>query len=339
MVASFSGAGGCINPAVKRLSGAKATRRPRDDLVPVRPVAQHAVRIGLWSLVAVGFLGGVVGLLRAAPPLVPATPQNTVDAVAGPDVVGFAELAVGAWLEVDPGDAESVSGLFLEDPGNLTSGATTVGVRRLTTVRVRPVDEGYWAVTVAADVVERDRDGAEFPSTWYVEIGVVGDADGLAAAGTPAVVGAPPKVSGGWRAAEPTLRTVEPDDPVAATVQGLLDALLAGDGDVARYAAPDVDVGAPDPVPFVEVQLRRLGVDEQPTGRLRARVEATGTTAAGGQRTVGYELELDERGGRWEVTSLSGAPTLESTDDAAPPSTVPHSAEPSSTPIAPTPGA
>jgi Conjugative transposon protein TcpC len=318
--------------------GAKSTD-VRDDLVPVRPLGQLAARIGLWSLVALGFVGGVVGLLRPSPSLPSATAQDPGDAVAGPDVVGFAELAVGAWLEAGVGEAESVSGLFLEDPADLTSGAAATRVRRLTTVRVRRVDMGYWAVTVAAHVVERDRDGAEFPATWFVEIGVVSDDGGLGAAGTPALVGAPSPVPQGWEVAGPTPGTVEPDDPLAATVQGFLGALLTGGGDVARYAAPGVDVAAPDPVPFVEVHLRRLGVAGQPSGGLRARAEATGTTAAGAQRTVSYQIELVERGGRWEITSLSGAPTLESTGDASPPSTVDPPAEPSSTSIAANPGA
>jgi hypothetical protein len=33
------------------------------------------------------------------------------------------------------------------------------------------------------------------------------------------------------------------------------------------------------------------------------------TTAAGGRRTVGYELAVVERDGRWEIRSISGAPT------------------------------
>jgi hypothetical protein len=259
--------------------------------------------------------------------------------VASPDVAGFAELAVGAWLEADLGEAEALSGLFLEDPADPTSGAATTRAERLTTVRVRAVGEGYWAVTVAADVVERGRDGTEGRSTWYVEIGVISDDGALAAAGTPALVGALSPNSSRWDVAEPTLGTVQPDDPVAATVQGFLDALLVAGGDVARYLAPEVDVAAPAPAPFVAVQLRRLGVADQPTGGPRVRVEATGTTAAGGQRTVGYVLGLAERGGRWEITSLSGAPTLEATGESATPTTIPRPTEATSTSIPPAPGA
>jgi hypothetical protein len=305
-------------------------------------VGQLAARIGLWSLVGVGFLGGAVGLLRSPRAVPRATAHGPAGAVAGPEVAGFAELAVGAWVEADTDSAERVAGLFLEEPGGLTSGATAIGVQRLSTVRVRPVDEGYWAVTVAASVVERDRDGAALPATtWYVEVGVVGDDNGsLTAAGTPGLVAAPSPVSAGWRVGEPTLRNPEPDDPVAATVQGFLDALLAGGGDVARYVAPGLEVVAPDPVPFVEVQLRRLGVAEQPASRLRARLEAIGTTAAGAPRTLSYEIDLVQRGGRWEITSLSGAPTLKSTDgEPTSRSTVDSSAERSSTSITPTPGA
>jgi len=107
--------------------GAKATV-VRDNLVPVRPVGQLAARVGLWSLVTVGFLGGVVGLLRPSPSVPPATAQDPADAVAGPDVAGFAELAVGAWLEAGAGEAESVSGLFLEDPADLTSSIVPIRV-------------------------------------------------------------------------------------------------------------------------------------------------------------------------------------------------------------------
>jgi hypothetical protein len=321
--------------------GAKSTA-VRDDLVPVRPVGQLAARIGLWSLVAAGFLGGVVGLLRSPPAVPRATAHGPAEPVAGAEVAGFAELAVGAWLEADADSAGRVAGLFLEDPGDLTSGASATRVQRLSTVRVRPVEEGYWAVTVAALGIERDRDGAVLPATtWYVEVGVVSDDDGsLTAAGTPGLVAAPSPVSARWRIAEPTPRNPEPDDPVAATVQGFLDALVAGGADVARYVAPGVEVATPDPVPFVEVHLRRLGVSEQPTGGLQARAEATGTTPAGGQRTVHYEIELVQRGGRWEITSLSGAPTLTSTDgESTSQSTIDPPAERSSTSIAPTPGA
>ena len=38
----------------------------------------------------------------------------------------------------------------------------------------------------------------------------------------------------------------------------------------------------------------------------------------GGRRTLGYELGIRERAGRWEITSISGAPAL---DDQRPEST------------------
>jgi Conjugative transposon protein TcpC len=314
----------------------------QDDLVPVRPCAQLAVRVGLWSLVAVGFVGGVAGLLRPAPSPRTASVQRSADEVAGPDVAGFAELAVGQWLEARPEDAERVAALFLQDAVNPASGATTTEVQRLATVRVRTVDDGYWAVTVAAGVVERDRDGVAFPpTTWYVEVGVArGDGGRLAAAGTPAVVAGPRPTSAGLRVAGPALRVPERDDPVAVTVQGFLAGLLAGGGDVARYVAPGVDLAAPDPAPFVEVELQRLGLVEQPAGGLQVRAGVTATTVAGGQRSLGYQLELTERAGRWEITSVSGAPSLEPTDhDPASSTTVHPPPGPSSTSIAGTPGA
>jgi hypothetical protein len=336
------GTGRVHHSAVRRPTRARLPGSPDDDLVPVRPGAQLVVRIGLWSLVAVGFVGGVAGLLRPSPSPRTTSAQSSADAVAGSDVAGFAELAVGQWLEARLQDAERVAVLFLEDAVDPASGATTTEVQRLGTVRVRPVDDGYWAVTVAAEVVERDRDGVAFPpAAWYVEVGVVkGDGGGLAAAGTPAVVAGPPPATDSLRVAGPALRTPERDDPVAATVQGFLTALLTGGGDVARYVAPGVELAAPDPAPFVVVQLQRLGVVERPAGGLRVRAEVTATTAAGGQRGLGYELELTNRAGRWEVTSVSGAPSLEPADrDPAPATTVHVPPGPSSTSIAASPGA
>jgi hypothetical protein len=314
----------------------------QDDLAPVRPGAQLAVRVGLWSLVAVGFVGGVSGLVRSAPSPRTTSVQGSAGAVAGSDVAGFAELVVGQWLEARPEDAERVAALFLQDAVVPAPGATTTELQQLATVRVRTVDDGYWAVTVAAGVVERDRGGVAFPpATWYVEVGVVrGDGGGLVAAGTPAVVAGPPPTSDGLRVAGPTLRTPVRDDPVAATVQGFLTVLLTGGGDVGRYVAPGVELAAPDPAPFVEVRLQRLGLVEQPAGGLQVRAEVTATTAADGQRSLGYELELTKRAGRWEITSVSGAPSLQPTDhDPGPLTTVHAPPRPSSTSIAATPGA
>ena len=77
---------------------------------------------GCGVLVVGGFFAGVAGLLRQSPASQPARALGSADLVPSPDVAGFAELAVGRWLEADAESADRVAALFLEDLGALTSG-------------------------------------------------------------------------------------------------------------------------------------------------------------------------------------------------------------------------
>jgi hypothetical protein len=81
-------------------------------------------------------------------------------------------------------------------------------------------------------------------------------------------------------------------------------------------------------------------VDE---GEARVRVAARATSAAGVPRTVSYELGLAQRAGRWEVTSLSGAPTIDADETVPAPTTTSATtvpADPTTTvPIVSEPGA
>jgi hypothetical protein len=182
---------------------------------PVRPGAQLAAGVGLWSLVVIGCLGGVAGALRPAPdaPVVAGEGSST-GASAG--VAGFAEAAVGAWLEATDSTSDRLAALFLDAPA-MRGGSTTLEVRRVASVATRRVEDDYWAVTVAAEVVEADRDQVVVSApTLYVEVGVVDGPGGeLAAVGVPALVPAPASISTGVSVAAPSLGVPSPDDPVA----------------------------------------------------------------------------------------------------------------------------
>jgi len=313
------------------------------DLVPVRPSAQLAARVGLWSLVVVGFVGGVAGLLRSSQ-AAPVRVQDTENqrAIASPDVAGFAEFAVGEWLEVDDETASRVAALFVEAPRAPGFDGTTRQVRRLAAVRTRRIDASYWAVTVAAEVVEQSRETGELPATpWYVEIGVVLGPEGtLAAAGTPAIVAPPPTKLRGVAVEDSWRQVGGMDDPVATTVQGFLTGLLTGTGDVSRYLAPGVVLAPANPAPFVGVQVEHVGVrDIDEAVALRVRVAAIGTTPAGGLQASGYELTMAQRAGRWEIRAMTGAPTLRASDEAPAPSTTAPEQHTTSTPPAAVPGA
>ena len=313
----------------------KPDARPAGDerrATPVRPVAQLAARVGLWTAVAVGCLGGVIGVLK---PTAAAPTMTTTQDENGPPagVPGFAEEAVIAWLEAT-GDADDPAAALFVDAPEAPSVATTTAVRRTAAIAARPIEGGYWAVTVAAVVDEKDRGQATVSTaTLYAEVGVlVGEAGATSAVGTPAIVAGPRSVSDGVSLAGPTPGVPTEDDPVAITAQGFLTALLTGSGDVSRYLAPGVEVSAVNPPPFSEVTIDRLAVSET-DGRVRARVIARATTQGGGRRSLGYEVGIRQRAGRWEITSVSGAPALSDTGPApaAEPSTAPPAPAESST--------
>jgi hypothetical protein len=297
---------------------------------PVRPVAQLAARVGLWTAVAFGCVGGLVGLVGPAPePAAPVVEQGGDEALVPAPVAGVAELVVAEWLTVTSADVERLDGLFVETPSLVGSTRGDLAVQQVTTVAGRQLNERYWSVTVAADVVETpepegtadedDDAGAGVPSdevepaesTWFVQVGIVGDVSGgLAALTTPSVMPTVPDVSTDWRPSGG--RAVRPTegDPAATTVAGFLDALLANGGDPARYIAPGRTVEAADPAPFTELELAEITVEQLAEGESRVLANVLGTTPGGTDLHFSYELILVERDGRLEVSRFSGAPTV-----------------------------
>jgi hypothetical protein len=302
----------------------------------------------LWGGVALAGVGGIAGLIRPGPSPSPTADQTQqAHAPAVPvTVAGFAEVAVRSWLTASEDTVGTVDGLFLIDPdlepntlGQRSAGQTTA-------VAAHALGDGYWAVTVAADVDERGAEGAwQTLGTRYFEVGVVEDRGGrLAAVTAPAMVAAPPTAYEPARPATGGTRTPDPDDPVTQTVDGFFDALLTGAGDLSRYLAPGVDITAVTPPPFIEAAVARQAVEHDQPDRARVRCEVRALTATRATWTLAYEVALAERDGRWEVTTLSGAPTLAATpaerreDQPAPPAATTSSPLPP-VPVAPEPGA
>ncbi|MGH2602068.1 MAG: hypothetical protein ACRDJ9_22110, partial [Dehalococcoidia bacterium] len=84
----------------------QGTRHGNEDsdprrLIPARPRAQLAARVGLWTLVSLGAVGGVIGLVRPTGQGAAQATATTAPATMPPEVAGFAELAVTTWLEAD----------------------------------------------------------------------------------------------------------------------------------------------------------------------------------------------------------------------------------------------
>lgn len=282
--------------------------------IPVRPNAQVAARVGLWALVALGAIGGLVGLLRPTTETAAPSDDGAAGDVTPPEVAGFGELAVTTWIEAEGDGAEAqLDALFAVNP---PSSAGDAGRRRVNgdaiAIGTREVSDEYWAVTVVAPVDELVQGAWEPVGNWYVEVGIARTGDGLVAVSEPAIVPAPGEPNDAPEPAGEGLGVpAEEDEEMATTVEGFLSALLAGDGDVSRYLAPDTVILPVTPAPFRDVTLGRWAVTDTGDDTVRVRLSAQATSPAGGPRTVSYELGLAERAGRWEVTSLSGAPTID----------------------------
>lgn len=312
---------------VRRLSAAvaqllSASGRPVGPLSG-GPAAVRVAHVLLWGLVAVGALAGVGGLLTSAPAPVGKAAQS--DPRPAPGVPGFVELYVATFVTAGSGDEETLDPFLAGtvDLAGVEGGALFAA--RVAAVALSPVDESHWAVTVAAELLERRDGGYSALGVRHYQVGVVEVSGGLVATALPALV-PPPTRGAGPELAGPGLGLPEPGDPVAATVGPFLGALLAGQGEVARYAAPGAVLAPVVPAPFAEVRLDRMAVEANGAlRRVRASVEAT--TASGRRERLQYALELAERQGRWEVLAVGGAPALEPSA----PGPVPPPASPSPT--------
>ena len=283
---------------------------------PYSPLVQLAVRAALWTALGVGCLGGVVGLLhlpdRQVDPIAASSPDEAeTDALPAP-VAGTAELAVEEWLTATEEDRDRLDELFVEPVAlRPADDGVQVDVWRLTTVAGHVVQDGYWVVTVSAEVAESVDDETQAPATWFVEIGIVGDVGGgLAALSTPGVMPAPPPTVAGWQSSRPALQQPSDGDPIAITVEGFLDTLLTGQGDPSRYLAPGVVIPAASPAPFVDLTVEEIAAEEQDNGDMKVWVDVSTTSPGGLSQPVAYELIATPRADRWEITAFWGAPSL-----------------------------
>jgi hypothetical protein len=274
--------------------------------------------------------------------------QSGTDVGVPAPVAGIAERAVRAWLSATgPGDAPRLAELYVEPPVVRVEGGATLVPEDVTTVAGTRQMDGYWAVTVAARVVEVSDQAADagadpaaapatdpaanpgtglegsdegvagvtgepVDATWYIQVGIVGDdAGGLKALTTPSILPGPPgTVADGWRSSASPTGSPTDDDPVASTVQGFLRALLADGGDPGRYLATGLRIDAADPPTFESVEVTTISVDDLGDGQTRALAQIEGRTSSGLVVTSSYEVILAERTDRLEITGFSGAPTL-----------------------------
>ena len=270
-----------------------------------------------WFLIAVGFFSGLYGALKpAAPPPPVEIPAPTVAAE------GRAQAAVVAWLEAGAGDEGKLKQHF--SPSLVPSLREVVAQRvgRSAVLDAVVVADGYWSVTVAAEV---SADVASAPVQRYFQVAVrqveaPAPPRGLAVPGSrfafvattlPAEIPAPASAPAP-RLAVGSFDRIKSDDPVAVRVARFLSALLAGQGEVADFSTPGATVRAVRPAPYAKVDLRSMATRDLPGAddRLEVLADVVAYDAAGTPRPLSYPLELAQRDGRWEVARVLPAPAL-----------------------------
>jgi hypothetical protein len=299
---------------------------------PVRPWVLVGTRVLLWGAVAVGAAGGVVGCLgKTRVPPAPVVETSADPALVPPQVTATAEHIVERWLTATTDDEEQIAVLFVEPPDlpATLAGRYVVDVR---SVASSVAGDRYWSVTVAVEMEQSDETEATEPTgdadgstsadpgadeqvsgpfTWYVEIGIVGDPRrGLKAHRTPALMPPPSPPADDRASTSSPWRPAEQDDELVQTIDGFLDALLAGQGDPDRYFVEELDIRAVDPAPLEDVRVVEVAEEETDGGVTRAQVRVEGVLAGGTEQSLAYEFDLRWSGQEYEILRHWGSATL-----------------------------
>ncbi|GAB2736083.1 conjugal transfer protein [Kitasatospora kifunensis] len=282
------------------------------------------LRRALWGLVLLGpLLGGAALLTRpAAAGPVPAQAPVGAPATGGQGAAGFAEQFVAACVAAGDGDQAKLTPYFPgADDLRLEGASGGRSADQLVVVRLRQSDGDVWSVTVAARVSTAGGAGAGVVHYFQVPVAVGptgGGGTGYVALAMPAEVAAPPRIQapglvyGPWR---PAL----PGDPLTQAVSPALSAYLTGSGDLSRYLAPGARLAPISPAPYTALSVDQLAVEGEQDGaqaaavpgdgiRLGVLVQVRATGTDGVRVPLSYALTLRTRAGRWEISSLDGAP-------------------------------
>ncbi len=226
---------------------------------------------------------------------------------------GFAELFIAAYLDAGEDSPEALS-LFMNGASldGMVGGSWVA--TRTASLGAREIAPGYFAVTVAAEVVGADPESDQ-GAVWvpvgirFYSVGVTETGAGWVVTGLPTLVPAP------RRAAPPELLVGRFDGLDAAPgleemVARFFAAFLVGDGELARYTAPSSQIVAVQPAPFARVEILQTGLVNTPDGHQHVAVVVRATDTDGRVQVLEYAFIVEQRDGRWEVSELLPAPSL-----------------------------
>jgi hypothetical protein len=264
-------------------------------------LAHETPRYLLQALALVGLLASARFAIAPPRPAVAArapASANAIDRAAE----GFASLFARRYLtwnarepEAQRLSLEPFVGSSLEPGAGLQppeSGAQNVQWTQVVQARAAGAGEHVYTIAVQTDAA----------GLLYLSVETIREADGgLALAGYPAFVG-PPASSAA--PAEPHLREVEDPALVTVATRALRNYLARAESELAADLAP----GARVSLPAMALALQSVeSLDWTAAGSaLLAIVRAR--DAHGVQYTLGYELDVVESAGRWELTAIQVNP-------------------------------
>lgn len=295
------------------MSTAENRQRRMNPTIPIR-----ALQALLWLLVLSGPAAALVATAHLSTLSSRLEVIQAAAAAADPPAdssgaAGFAELFVSAYLDAGEGSTTGperfVDGVAMEG-----ADAGSWSVVRTTSLGATEIAPGYFAVTVAAELIARvtgsDSISSEPFGTLFYSVGVAETDSGWTVVGLPSLIPAPD------RAIAPDLlvdRLDGIDDPGLQDMVGrFLSAYLTGDSELARYLAPSAPVLHVHPPPFTDVEVLRSGIATDQEGRTVVAVVARATDDAGRAQLLEFWLAVSQRDGRWEVAEVLPAPPLAS---------------------------
>lgn len=276
-------------------AAAEARSRRSAVLVGVR-----TLRIALWLMVIAGPLTAAwvaTQVATAKRDLAELTVQVEAARPAAntAGVEGFAELAVANHLQVGREESGSQDGELGDRPEI-----------RTVSVGSSEVAPGYYAVIVAATGPSSDVN--------FYTIGMRSTELGWVATSRPSLIAAPPDAPVSDLAVS-RLSGIDQVVGLEEALVGFLTALLAGDGDITRYAAPGSSLLPVEPPPFTSVEVTAAGSVPWTDGTQLVVAEVEGSLEDGVLQSLSYSVVFVERDGRWEVVELLAAPPLAITPD------------------------
>jgi hypothetical protein len=299
--------------APTRRRGPLIGRSERQRALLDRPWKVRLLQTAILVVVLIGAATGPLALLRAG-----AERGQTGTAAAPPSPVGatgFAQLFVAAWLnQADPDHPETLAAfdpdVTAEDLTGMVPGQLYAA--RTVAIDATPAGPDYWAVTVAAEVLQSVKGSLRPAGTRFYGVGIQAAGGRFIATSLPEQINPPPTA-----AARPTfwveeLLAPQPDDPLADTLTQFFTAMLAGKGELERYVDPQSGLAVLKPAPCTQVVLRAYGQTPFGTNEAVAKAQVSCQDAARRINVLEYWLDLEQTQGRWEVTRLHRAAPIAS---------------------------